>query len=204
MLRRPLALAVILTLLLTLVLAHRHFFRVGPPSLFPGAERGVRRVLVLDLDETLVHAYQVHPDGEMMLLLRPHLPEFLRRADAMFDELVVFTAATQDYADQALARVEAVSGVRLLRRYYRESCSTNDAGHVAKDLRVLREPHGTVALLVDNTPSAYSMQPEAGIPIQSYVRDDPADVALLDTLDVLQARLLQVGSGHGSGGFVFK
>ncbi|KAG1669795.1 hypothetical protein FOA52_001625 [Chlamydomonas sp. UWO 241] len=145
----------------------------------------------------MVHA-DMSPDGGIMLLLRPHLGEFLQRANALFDELIVFTAATQEYADRALEHVEQVSGVRLRRRYYRDSCSINAYGEVAKDLRILREDAGTVAFLLDNTPSAYSLQPEAGIAIKSYVRDDPTDVALLDTLDAIGAsRMSGAGSRHG-------
>jgi TFIIF-interacting CTD phosphatase-like protein len=202
-----LAAAVFLTLvMLLLAWAHRRFSIIEDTKQrnqldllgrAPLQKRRPRKVLVLDLDETMVHA-DMSPDGGIMLLLRPHLGEFLQRANALFDELIVFTAATQEYADRALEHVEQVSGVRLRRRYYRDSCSINAYGEVAKDLRILREDAGTVAFLLDNTPSAYSLQPEAGIAIKSYVRDDPTDVALLDTLDAIGAsRMSGAGSRHG-------
>ena len=55
-----------------------------------------RFTLVLDLDETLVHYFEVR--GEGSFLVRPGCKEFLEEA-CKYYEIVIFTAALQDYAD---------------------------------------------------------------------------------------------------------
>lgn len=154
-----------------------------------------RRVLALDLDETLVH----YEASTGRILFRPHVCVFLQRVDAMFDEVVLFTAGLPEYADAVVDGLERMSGVRIRRRYYRDSCdlSSMETG-VVKDLEVLGEAPGTIVLLVDNTPSTYSRQPHRGIPIQSYVAEDPRDRALLDTLDEF-SRKFGINPPPGSG-----
>jgi hypothetical protein len=48
---------------------------------------------VLDLDETLVHYYEV--GGEGNFLIRPGVDKFLREMSELY-EVVIFTAAMQD------------------------------------------------------------------------------------------------------------
>ena len=55
--------------------------------------------LVLDLDETLVH-YQDN-GNEGVLLVRPGADWFLEQMSELY-EVVIFTAAMQDYADWVL------------------------------------------------------------------------------------------------------
>ena len=170
---------------------------------------GPQTVLVLDLDETLVHsrmdvlvhadadagAGKPHPaDGGMVVTVRPHAVEFLRRVASMFDRLVVFTAGTRPYAEPIIDALEASSGVRIAQRLYRDDCTPiiRPAEGVlvgyAKDLRRVW-PDMSRVLLLDNTPSAYSLQPRCGVPIESFF-GDPADRALLDVLPVLASRRL--------------
>jgi CTD nuclear envelope phosphatase 1 len=132
----------------------------------------MRKVLVLDLDETLVH-YHVGTDT---VQVRPYAREFLRYASTTFDELVVFTAASKEYADAVVAALERLAGIRIRRRYYRESCDFRAA--TVKDLRMLNEPPSSRVLLLDNTPSTYSLQPQCGVAIADF-RGDRSDRALL-------------------------
>ena len=61
--------------------------------------------LVLDLDETLVH-YKENLDGEENeLLVRPGAEVFLKELSQNF-EIVIFTAAMQDYADWVLDQID--------------------------------------------------------------------------------------------------
>lgn len=57
--------------------------------------------LVLDLDETLLH-YMEKSEYEGQLNIRPGADEFLK-ALAEHYEIVIFTAAMQDYADWAIS-----------------------------------------------------------------------------------------------------
>jgi CTD small phosphatase-like protein 2 len=131
-------------------------------------------VLVLDLDETLVHAVINNGNGaDMEVFLRPDVHEFLEGVSRAFREIVVFTAATKPYADQVLDALDP-DGRIVSRRFYRDSCTMlrDGAGgiSVAKDLRLLGVDLASIVLL-DNTPSCYSLQPDNGIPIKSWVGD---------------------------------
>lgn len=70
--------------------------------------------LVLDLDETLVHYEDNGVTGQFFL--RPFAQEFIEEM-ANYYELVIFTAALQDYADWILNRLDTmkVIGHRLYR-----------------------------------------------------------------------------------------
>lgn len=153
-------------------------------------DRGL--IVVLDLDETLVHSL---PPDHQVVVERPHVREFLRRAAEAFVEVAVFTAGTREYAEPILDRLDPERAV-FGRRFYRDACSLvvadGDAaeGIVAKDLRLLGlSPEETErrVRLVDNTPSAYALQPMCGVPIKSFMGEDADDRALLDVLDRLLA-----------------
>ncbi len=66
------------------------------PPFLPTASKPF--TLVLDLDETLIHYIDV---GEGSFLIRPGAREFLAEMSKHF-EIVIFTAAMQDYADWVL------------------------------------------------------------------------------------------------------
>ena len=160
---------------------------------------GSHTVLVLDLDETLVHSTMTGTGMEVSV--RPHVHEFLVRASSMFDELAVFTAGTRPYAEPIIDSLEAGSGVRFRQRFYRDSCTPllgapgpdgqpTVVGY-AKDLRIVWPDLGRV-LLLDNTPTAYSLQPSCGVPIASFYGDP--DDALLDALPVLALRRIEMAA----------
>ena len=69
------------------------------------------RVLFVDMDETLIHssdtrsrgAYEVYASGDVYwTVVRPEAEEALGLARELFDEVYLFTAAKQDYADAVL------------------------------------------------------------------------------------------------------
>lgn len=59
--------------------------------------------LVLDLDETLVHYYEQYGKGAFRV--RPGCIKFLKEMSEAY-EVVIFTAATQDYADWVLDNID--------------------------------------------------------------------------------------------------
>jgi hypothetical protein len=73
------------------------------PKLPPPAKSDAL-TLVLDLDETLVHYHEFEGMGSYDI--RPGMPEFLQRMSALGYELVIFTAATQDYADWVIDQID--------------------------------------------------------------------------------------------------
>jgi TFIIF-interacting CTD phosphatase-like protein len=98
-----------------------------------------RKVLILDLDETLVHSTPIEPFPQFAHLYqysidiyidntectfyvseRPHLKHFMRKVCQWF-EVVIFTASVRSYADPVIDRLECSN--KISGRYFREvSC----------------------------------------------------------------------------------
>ena len=133
--------------------------------------------LVLDLDETLVHT-----NGDNMTLFRPHVEMFLSQVFAWFDKVVVFTAGTKPYADPILDTLEKMSNIKFHNRLYRESCTPTPTGWV-KDMTKVQTNLRRL-LIVDNTPTSYSLHPQCGVAIPSYwgQKNDVELVLMLSTL----------------------
>ena len=139
----------------------------------PRTPRREHTILVLDMDETMIHS----PPPHDRVIERPFVREFLNEMSSAFDELVVFTAATRDYASPILDRLDPTRTL-FSRRFYRDSCSVDPrTGMFAKDLRILGNSLERTWIL-DNTPSAYALQPWCGIPILSF-EGDPNDRELV-------------------------
>jgi CTD small phosphatase-like protein 2 len=84
---------------------------VAPPYLRVPPSSAKKLTLVLDLDETLLHYMEVQPgasqdqaalDQAGSLFIRPGADDFLGILSQHY-ELVIFTAAMQDYADWAIS-----------------------------------------------------------------------------------------------------
>lgn len=69
--------------------------KASPPFLGP-MQNGKEYCLVLDLDETLIHNVEI--GNESYFLTRPGCVEFIQTL-ARHYEIVIFTAAMQEYAD---------------------------------------------------------------------------------------------------------
>ncbi|CAH0555827.1 unnamed protein product [Brassicogethes aeneus] len=163
-----------------------------------------RKVLVLDLDETLIHS---HHDGVLRQTVRPGTPpdfvlkvnierhpvrffvhkrphvDFFLDIVSQWYELVVFTASMEIYGAAVADRLDAGRGI-LQRRFYRQHC-TPDLGSYTKDLSAICNDLSSVFIL-DNSPGAYRAYPDNAIPIKSWF-SDPTDIALLNLLPVLDA-----------------
>eukprot|EP00656_Telonema_subtile_P042885 TRINITY_DN488_c0_g1_i11.p1 TRINITY_DN488_c0_g1~~TRINITY_DN488_c0_g1_i11.p1 ORF type:complete len:308 (+),score=31.99 TRINITY_DN488_c0_g1_i11:143-1066(+) len=127
------------------------------------AQTGLSRpTLVLDLDETLCHV-----DSSKVLKLRPAAGRFLEEVAEMY-EVVIYTAAERWHADPILDELERSAGVPFAHRLYREHCQELGAkGAIVKDLRRIGRDMRRV-LIVDNSPESFVLQPENGVPIESY------------------------------------
>lgn len=160
-----------------------------------------RKILVLDLDETLIHSMsrstskasqivEVHlktlPVSSMYYITkRPHCLEFLQTV-AQWYELAIFTAGVQEYADPIIDLLERDLGFKCFkRRYYRHHCTAAGDGQFIKDLTVLNEDLRRV-MLVDNSPISLQNQKHNGIIVEGWILD-PSDKALLQLLPLLYA-----------------
>ena len=139
--------------------------------------------LVLDLDETLIH-FKVNPNDETSgrLQFRPYLCDFLKIVKKYY-ELIVFTAATQDYADPIINAIED-KGTKFDYRLYRIHTVVIDNDFVKDLSRLGRDLSKTI--IVDNMEQNYKLQKNNGICIRPFWGKDTEDTALFDLIDVLK------------------
>ncbi|KAF7635155.1 FCP1 homology domain-containing protein [Meloidogyne graminicola] len=163
-----------------------------------------RKIMVLDLDETLIHS---HHDGlirptvkpgtppdfiirvtidnqpvRFFVHLRPHVEFFLSIVSCWFD-LVIFTASMEIYGASVADKLDQGRGI-LQRRYFRQHC-TQDYNGYTKDLSAVHPDLSSIFIL-DNSPAAYRNYTQNAIPIKSWF-SDPSDTCLLNILPFLDA-----------------
>ena len=137
-----------------------------------------KKTLVLDLDETLVHSQflpfstqsdvilkidienQIH---DIHVLIRPGVQTFLKRLSKLY-EIVIFTASVSKYADPLLDILDKDNICSF--RLFREHCSMMGMTYI-KDLNKLGRNLKDV-IIVDNSPMAYLLNTENGIPILTW------------------------------------
>ena len=138
--------------------------------------------LVLDLDETLIH-FKVNPNNNNsgILQFRPYISEFLSNIKDFY-ELIVFTAATKEYADPIIDAIEQ-KGIKFDHRLYRIHTIIRGNDFV-KDLSKLGRDLGRI-IIVDNMEQNYKLQPYNGITIRPFWGKDTNDMALFDLLNIL-------------------
>ena len=164
-----------------------------------------KKLLVLDLDETLVHSSfkylrsadfvlpvdiddQIH---NVYVIKRPGVDEFLKKVGELF-EVVVFTASVSRYGDPLLDILDKHKSIH--HRLFREACY-NYEGNYIKNLSQLGRPLSDIIIL-DNSPASYIFHPQHAIPISSWF-SDTHDNELLDIIplleDLAKQNILDVG-----------
>jgi len=150
---------------------------------------------VLDVDGTLIHTSFEPAAGATFeqkmelggaecvarVFCRPNLERFLEEAACMY-ELVVFTAASQEYADLVIDRIDPNKKIR--HRRYRQHCSTHDGLPFVKDLSGLGRPIES-CLIVDNSPVSYLLHWHNAIDCSTF-ECSAEDDELLDILHFLE------------------
>lgn len=169
--------------------------RVHATALPPPPEPG-KKTLFLDLDETLIHSqtdpvparydFTVRPviGGQAITFYvtkRPGVDEFLRAAAEAF-EVVVFTAGLEQYASLVLDRLDP-DGAVIAHRLYRGACRDDGDGRLVKDLAATGRALDC-AIIVDDNPNAYSLQPENAVPVVPFL-DDANDQELQKVMGFL-------------------
>lgn len=158
-----------------------------------------RKILVLDLDETLIHTLFTGgqtPTGTTADFIisyttdnypvtffvhkRPHVDTFLDVVSQWY-ELVVYTAGTEMYGSAVADKLDTNRNI-LKRRYYRQHCTLNGDTYV-KDLSVVHDDMSSI-VTVDNSPNVYCRHPDNVIPIKSWF-NNPNDTELLNLLPLL-------------------
>ncbi|KAK7909837.1 hypothetical protein WMY93_014521 [Mugilogobius chulae] len=165
-----------------------------------------KKILVLDLDETLIHS---HHDGVLRPTVRPGTPpdfilkvvidkhpvrffvhkrphvDFFLEVVSQWYELVVFTASMEIYGSAVADKLDNNRNI-LKRRYYRQHC-TLDLGSYIKDLSVVHDDLSSIVIL-DNSPGAYRSHPVYMLP--SRASSAPAVYYLFLPHALLPSRLL--------------
>ena len=146
-----------------------------------------KKLLILDLDETLVHT-SFHPLGKdnkiiepdillkiffdnkyynLYVFTRPYINEFLKDMSKLFI-IYIFTASIKEYATPLLNEIDKNNIIE--KRLFRDSCTLTNGGKYVKNLNILNYNLKDVILL-DNNPISYSFNKANGVPIKSWHSD---------------------------------
>lgn len=142
--------------------------KVKPPFLPPLDTKKYTYTLVVDLDETLVH--YIEEENRAFVQVRPYADYFLTEMGKYF-EIVIFTAAAEDYADIVLNELDKNNVINF--KLYRKHTEQIN-GIFIKDLSKLGRDINKV-IIIDNNKDNFSLQPENGLHICSFVGDQNDD-----------------------------
>ena len=139
--------------------------------------------LILDLDETLI-SFKINPKepSNGLLRFRPGLDLFLAKMKNYY-ELIVFTSATEKYADIIINEIENKQKYFDYRLYRKHTVMYN--GDLVKDLSKLGRDLSKI-IIVDNIPQNFRFQKENGIFIKAFWGEDKMDIALYNLGDILE------------------
>ena len=169
---------------------------------FENLQKSEKKLLILDLDETLIHAdldytYEgkikydtvLYFDSDeennipIPLIIRPEMYQFLNYASKEFD-LVIFTASDQQYADTIINYIEKDKKYFKM-RLYRNNCIFIEPGLYIKDLRIFSDYKKMEDIIIlDNSLFSFANQLNNGILITSFF-DDKTDTFLSNVKDYL-------------------
>ena len=142
--------------------------KVKPPFLPPLDTNKYTYTLVVDLDETLVH--YIEEENRAYVQVRPYTDYFLTEMTKYF-EIVIFTAAAEDYADIVLNELDKNKIIKF--KLYRKHTEQIN-GIFIKDLSKLGRDINKV-IIIDNNKDNFSLQPENGLHICSFLGDQNDD-----------------------------
>ena len=148
-----------------------------PPFLPPLDRKRFRYSLVLDLDETLVHS--IAETGKS--LIRPYAELFLKELSTYY-EIIIFTAAVKDYADNLLDSMDK-ERKWIQHRLYRQHTTVINNTNV-KDISKLGRELSKV-IIIDNISDNFQRQSENGIFITTWLGNEK-DTELYDLIPVLK------------------
>ena len=137
--------------------------------------------LVLDLDETLISFKTCPEQNKGLLRLRPGLFEFLDEMKKNY-ELIIFTSATNEYADPLLAAIEKDKKIFDYKLYRQHTLIYNN--EIVKDISKIGRPLNKI-IIVDNLVQNFRLQKENGIMIKAFWGEDAYDNALFELKEIL-------------------
>ena len=147
-----------------------------------------RKLLVLDLDETLVHAREIPLElpedfrvGPYFVYRRPHLDTFIARVRDHYD-LGVWTSSGQSYAAQIIERIFPADSLAFRWSHGRCTLVRDGSGkgyETVKDLVKLKRRGYRLdcVVAVDDTPAKYARSYGNLVTVREFL-GDPADTEL--------------------------
>lgn len=164
--------------------------------------KSIKKLLVLDLDETLVHtdySYSDYPSVKHINFetyhfkinniyftsqVRPYIFDFLTNVSRYYD-IAVFTSSKQCYADTILDAIDP-ENKWFTKRYYHHNCTVlSDDVPPIKDLDILNRKLKHVVLVDDNI-TVYQKHIPNLIQIQEWTGHNQYDLELLDLCLILE------------------
>lgn len=162
-----------------------------------------KKILVLDLDETLIHSMSRSTSssnlsqGHMVevkfsstgvstlycVYKRPYCDLFLSSVSKWYN-LVIFTASMREYADPVIDWLESGISAKFTQRRYRSDCILRDGIGYVKDLTIISKNLQDI-IIVDNSPISYAMHVDNAIQVEGWI-SDPTDTGLLNLLPLLE------------------
>lgn len=156
-----------------------NLFHMNLPGPFlPPIDKKYTYTLVLDLDETLIHSLEQH---DSYPLIRPGALTFLEELSPYY-EIVIFTAALQDYADSIIQLLDKDKHY-IQHRLYRQHTTVLKKSYL-KDIAKLGRDLSKV-IIIDNARDNFQLQNDNGIFITTWI-DDEKDRELLDLIPILK------------------
>ena len=137
--------------------------------------------LILDLDETLVH-FQIKTSKGGTLRARPYLFGFLEEMGHYY-ELVVWTSATEAYANSLIDAIEYEKKYFDYILYREHAIIMGD--DFVKDLTRVGRGLDRI-IIIDDMPQNFRLQKENGITIKPFFGDDLDDSALYELVPILK------------------
>ena len=120
--------------------------------------------LVIDLDETLVH--YIEEEKKAYVKIRPYADYFLNEMGKYF-ELIIFTAAEENYADLVLNELDKnkIISYKLYRKHTQllNGIFFKDLSKLGRDIQKI--------CIIDNNKLNFSLQPDNGLHISSFLGD---------------------------------
>ena len=160
------------------------------------SQKNNKKILILDLDETLVHSafypferksdiiLQINLEGKnhtIHVLKRPNLDYFLKKVSELFN-IVIFTASIKEYAEPL---INILDKEKKFGRMYRQNCLYNNGVYI-KDLKKIGQNYQDM-IIIDNNPISFSMNRDNGLPIETWYDnlDDNELIKLIPLLEFL-------------------
>ena len=120
--------------------------------------------------------------------LRPYISDVLEKLAQLY-EIVVWTAGIKEYAEPILDRIDPEKTL-FTKRMYRTECIKVDQFFI-KDLDVILDRDKANMVIVDNSILCFAFDLANGVPINSFMGDEPDDRDLLYMVSFLEEAFYQ-------------